>query len=129
MYLFAKPQIEQLIKNGQPNETGKDHVPVVKLFLRGTGNIWLLTEIDPENLLCAFGLSDLANGQPILGEIDLSNIMQIKNAQGMTVERDVYFSGKYPISIYEKAAKHFGYIVEDKFLDMISPPKPPGYQL
>lgn len=128
MYLFAKPHIEELCKNGTMQEKGKDHIPVVKLFLRNTGCIWLITEIDPENLYLGFGLYDLADGSPKLGNIDLSTVTKMTNNDGLPVERDIYFTGKYPISMYETAAKHLGYITDVDSL--VSPPSfknNPGY--
>lgn len=124
--IFTKPDIEQLIKNGQTHETGKDHVPVVKLFLRSTGRSWLLTKINPENPLIAYGLYDSGNGNPTLGDINIAEVLSLKNDQGDNVERDSYYFSKYPISQHAKAAKHFGYIVDEAFLAIINR-KPPDY--
>jgi len=107
-------QSEQLIKNGSPDNRDKDHVPVIKLFLPGTGCTWLLTEIDPDEPSLAFGLCDLGMGFPELGYVDLDELGSIKTRLGLGVERDISFKGKYPISVYASAARACKQIAEDE---------------
>lgn len=113
MKLFTAAQREQLIKNGSLDNRGKDHIPVVKLFLPGSACTWLLTEIDPEETTLAFGLCDLGMGFPELGYVSLDEISSVKSKFGLYVERDLYFEAKYPISVYARAAHAHEQIVED----------------
>ena len=114
--IFSKltiPQYDQLIKNGSSENRDKDHRPVVKLFLPGTGFTWLLTEIDPTDTNIAFGLCDLGMGFPELGYIDLDELGQTFTPYKVSVERDNHFDGKYPISVYADAARSIERITEN----------------
>ena len=110
MKLFTKQQYERLKQNGQNRD--KDHAPVVKLFMTGTGCTWLISELDPENPDIAFGLCDLGVGFPEMGYVSLT---EIKEAQGFLrfLERDLSFVGEYPLSVYARAASSLEYIVTD----------------
>ena len=114
MLTFTIAQFNQLLKNGSPENRDKDHRPVIKIFVTGTGATWLLTEIDPEDNDLAFGLCDLGLGFPELGYIRLSEIERLRNYRlGRHVEIDKSFNGIHPISVYADAATIFGGIVED----------------
>ena len=104
MKLLTQTQLKQLLENGSDINAGKDHKPVVKLFLPGTAATWLLTEL-LDNQDIAFGLCDLGHGYPELGYVSLSEITSVRTKLGLTVERDRSFTAKYPISIYAKAAR------------------------
>lgn len=110
MKLLTKQQYDQLIENGKT--PGKDHPPVVKLFMTNSGCTWLLSELEPENPDIAFGLCDLGMGFPELGYVSLT---EIKEAEGFLrfLERDNSFVGKYPMSVYARAASANEYIVTD----------------
>lgn len=112
MKLLTQSQFDQLIENGKHENRGKDHFPVVKLFMPGSGCTWLLTEIEPEEPTIAFGLCDLGMGFPELGYVDLEEISNVKNRLGLNVERDLYFKAKFPLSIYTTAAYMRGQITE-----------------
>lgn len=112
MKLFTQSQEQKLLANGSPETAGQDHHPVVKLFLPGSGCTWLLTELDPETPDIAFGLCDLGMGFPELGYVSLSEITSVKNKLGYSVERDRYFEGQYPISVYARASRVYSSIVE-----------------
>lgn len=114
MDLFTAAQREQMVKNGSPEQRGKDHIPVAKLFLPGSACTWLLTEIDPEEPTLAFGLCDLGMGFPELGYVDLDEITSVKSRMGLYVERDLYFEAKYPLSVYASAARNHQQIIEDE---------------
>jgi len=111
MKLYTQSQYDQLIKNG--HERNKDHFPVIKLFMPGTGCTWLITELDPEQPDIAFGLCDLGMGHPELGYVSLEEISSVKSRYGLGVERDLYFEAKYPISVYANAARSCQYITEN----------------
>ena len=104
MKLLTQTQLKQLLVNGSDQNAGKDHKPVVKLFLPGTAATWLLTELlDNEDI--AFGLCDLGHGFPELGYVSLSEITSVTSPLGLTVERDISFLANYPISVYARAAR------------------------
>ncbi|THU42062.1 DUF2958 domain-containing protein [Niastella caeni] len=125
MKLYTQAQYEQLIKNGQ--NRGKDHYPVIKLFMPGTGCTWLITELDPEEPDLAFGLCDLGMGFPELGYVSLDEISSVKTRWGLGVERDLHFEAKYPISVYASAARSRDCITEDDtILSRFLKKKPPG---
>ncbi|MEP7170125.1 MAG: DUF2958 domain-containing protein [Bacteroidota bacterium] len=102
MKLFTKEQYDQLIKNGSPQHSGKDHDPVVKLFTPDADCTWLITEIVDEDR--AFGLCDLGHGFPELGYLSISEIANLRGHLGLPAERDLFFEAKYPISVYTEAA-------------------------
>jgi hypothetical protein len=108
--------IEIMIHNAQEvqNDLGKDHAPVVKLYSKYGRAIWLLSELDPINNI-AFGLCDLGQGKPELSYVSLNDLASIKHARLKVpmVETDPGFDGKYPMSVYLKAAKAAGRVVED----------------
>ena len=114
MKLLTKQQLEQLKRNGAPENRDKDHQPVVKLFLPGTACTWLLTEIDPEEPGIAFGLCDLDMGFPELGYVSLEELQGVRALGVFKVERELHFEGKYPISVYAEAARQEQYITEDE---------------
>jgi hypothetical protein len=113
MSLFTPAQLDQLMQNSFQRST--NHVPVVKLHLPGSGCAWLLTELDPdpETPSLAFGLYDLGIGCPGLGYIFLEEITSLKSITGASIERDISFQGKYPVSVYLRAARACQHITED----------------
>ncbi len=89
-------------------------MPVVRLFLPCTGFSWLLSEIDPYELDVAFGLCDLGMGCPELKKISLSELEELQHPYwDISVESDVHFRAKYPISVYAEAALIVDRITED----------------
>ncbi|MFD2937819.1 DUF2958 domain-containing protein [Spirosoma flavum] len=104
MKLFTKEQLTKLLHNGSPEQRGKDHKPVVKLFTPDAGCTWLLTEVDSEETDLAFGLCDLGLGFPELGYLSVAELISVRGRFGLPVERDRHFEGKYPISVYADAA-------------------------
>lgn len=114
MYEFlTKEQYQKLLANGAPEETGKDHVPVVKLFTPDAQASWLLTELIPNVFDIAFGLCDLGLGFPELGYVSLNELAGIRGRLGLSVEQDTHFEGKYPLSVYVKAANLKSCITDD----------------
>lgn len=112
MKLLTQTQIKKLLDNGSEQNAGKDHRPVVKLFLTCSNATWLLTELLEDNDT-AFGLCDLGMGYPELGYVSLSEIQSVKNELGLTVERDTSFEGKFPISVYARASRLALHITEN----------------
>lgn len=111
MKLFTSEQKKKLLSNGSEENRGKDHHPVVKLFLPGTACTWLLTELDLEDENIAFGLCDLGMGFPEIGSVYLPEILELKTP--FKVERDLYFEGEYPLSVYARAARSAEHITEE----------------
>ena len=91
--LFTPEQKEKLLQNGNQENYGKDHYPVVKLFTPDSGCTWLLTDLDPEDPDIAFGLCDLGMGFPELGNVSLSEITSLPGNLGLQVVR---VPGQFP---------------------------------
>ncbi len=113
MKLFTKSQLTKLLQNGSPENRGKNHKPVVKLFTPDAQCTWLISEIDPENPDIAFGLCDLGMGYPELGCVSIAELEALRGKLGLPVERDLLFEGKFPITVYARAASHNEYITDD----------------
>ena len=105
MPLLTPEQRIQLLANGR--QSGCDHVPVVKFFNPVGIGIWLATELDVDNDTC-FGLADL--GFPEIGSFSLEELATLELPFGMRIERDLFFSGAFPISAYAEAARETGSI-------------------
>lgn len=89
-----------LLANGRRRDT--DHVPVVKFFNPLGAGVWLATELDPDGDI-PFGLADL--GEPELGYFSLEEMASVRLPFGLGIERDILFSGDFPISVWADAAR------------------------
>ena len=103
--LLTPDQRERLLANGR--QSGLGHFPVVKFFNPVGIGTWLATELDADNDTC-FGLADL--GFPELGSFSLEELATLELPFGMNIERDVFFTGAFPISAYAEAAYETGSI-------------------
>tara|TARA_R110000868_G_scaffold234477_2_gene488171 strand:+ start:2951 stop:3301 length:351 start_codon:yes stop_codon:yes gene_type:complete len=101
---------KKLLANGANSD--QDHAPVVKFFNPAGGQTWLVSELD-EDGDTMFGLCDLGMGEPELGTLSLSELSTFKGRFGLGIERDLWFTGKAPMSAYADAARAKGRIVED----------------
>ena len=110
MELITPEQREQLLANGA--QRGADHKPVVKLFNPCGAGAWLVTELDPEDASIAFGLADLGFGTPEVGSFSIQELESFRGPLGLGIERDLYFEGKFSLSVYAEAARAAGRIVE-----------------
>lgn len=104
--LFTPGQRDQLLANGR--QPGGDHVPVVKFFNPVGLGTWLATELDADGDML-FGLAQL-NDAPELGSFNLDELATLELPFGMHIERDVFFTGAFPISAYAQAAHETGSI-------------------
>ena len=111
MKLRTIEQERRMRQNGEANaaraiKDGKteDFPPVVKLFCPWNGATWLLTELDPDDPVIAFGLYDLGIGFPELGGVRLSEIAAISGPGGLRIERDLYFTPNKTLQGYAEAA-------------------------
>ncbi len=108
--LLTKALREKLLKNGEKQREAKargdwiDFQPVVKLFTPDASATWLLTEIYPTDPDIAFGLCDLGQGFPELGDVAISEIEQLRGPFSLPVERDRHFTANKTITEYAKDA-------------------------
>jgi DUF2958 family protein len=100
-----------------------DHIPVVKFFDPTGAATWLITEMMPDEPDILFGLCDLGMGCPELGYVSLCELQSVKGSDpsgrsGLGIERDLYFTPRYPLSVYAHAAQIVGGITESE--DMLA---------
>jgi len=105
MILLTENLRARLLANGRQREI--DHVPVVKFFNPLGAGVWLATELDAEGDIL-FGLADL--GYPELGSFSLEELTSLRLPFGMGIERDILFTGDFPISVWAEAAREAGSI-------------------
>ena len=84
-------------------------MPVVRLFSPVGAATWLATEIDADGIF--FGLADLGFGCPELGSFALDELESVRLPFGLTIERDLHFTPRHPLSAYAEAARRAGSIV------------------
>ena len=112
MKLITKEIRQKLIANWNI-EGNKDPYPVVKFFNPVGPATWLITEMKAEEPDILFGLCDLGFQCPELGYLSLSEIESIVLLGSLGIERDLYFTAKFPLSIYAHAARTQGAITFD----------------
>ncbi|MGE0022352.1 MAG: DUF2958 domain-containing protein [Hyphomicrobium sp.] len=113
MILLTPELHERLLANGRQRDA--DHVPVVKFFNPFGAATWLATELD-EDGDTLFGLADLGFGCPELGSFSLTEMASVRLPLGLGIERDLFFEGTFPLSVYAAAAHAAGQIVLDEEL-------------
>jgi hypothetical protein len=122
MILLTDDLRERLLANGL--ERGADHVPIIKLFNPLGEGVWLATELDADGDTL-FGLADL--GFPELGSFSLEELTSIVLPFGMGIERDILFTGDFPISVWAEAARQAGSIrAAERILYRASQPRRDG---
>jgi hypothetical protein len=82
---------------------------VVKFFNPLGGGVWLATELDSDGDIL-FGLADL--GFPELGSWSLGEMQAVRLPFDMRIERDLHFTGDFPISVWADMARRAGGIRE-----------------
>jgi Protein of unknown function (DUF2958) len=110
MLLLTQDQRERLIANG---ESRGDHAPVVKFFSPVGAATWLFSELDEDGDIL-FGLCDLGFGCPEMGSASLAEIAAVTLPLGLSIERDLHFEGRFPLTIFADAARLIGRITEDE---------------
>lgn len=103
MILLTRTQRAQLLANGRQSDV--DHVPVVKFYNPFGAGVWLATELDDDGDIM-FGLADI--GFPELGSWRFGELEAIRRPFDMGIERDVLFTGMFPISVWAEAARLAG---------------------
>jgi hypothetical protein len=113
--LFTKSILTKLAKNGvatraaqQAGKPEPDHKPVLKIFNPAGAATWLITESDPDDPDCLFGLCDLGMGSPELGSVLASELSSVRGRFGLPLERDLWFSADKPLSQYADEARKAG---------------------
>ena len=110
MLLLTQDQRARLIANGKAQG---DHTPVVKFFSPVSAATWLFSELDEDGDIL-FGLCDLGFGCPEMGSASLAEIAAVTLPLGLSIERDLHFEGRFPLTIYADAARLCGRITEDE---------------
>lgn len=105
MILLIPEHRDQLLANAA--RSGIDHIPVVKFFNPLGAGVWLGSELDEDGDIM-FGLADL--DYPELGYWSLSEMKAVRLPFGMGIERDLLFTGDFPISVWAEAARSAGSI-------------------
>ncbi len=105
MHLFSDDRYLQLLENGKLGNQELDHYPVVKLFMPGTNNVWIISHMYNAERNIAWGLYYIYGSIPIQGFIDLNDLASIKHRSSYSVLSDENFEAKYPMSAYVTAAK------------------------
>jgi hypothetical protein len=105
MILLTHTHREQLLANGR--QRGVDHVPIMKFFNPFGAGVWLATELDEDGDIM-FGLADI--GYPELGSWSFKELRSIRLPFGMGIERDLLFTGDFPISVWADTARETGSI-------------------
>lgn len=114
MILVTETLRQRLLANGATPDG--DPAPVVRLFDPCGAGTWLLTEMLPDDPDILFGLCDLGLGFPELGSVSLAELESVKGPLGLGIERDIYFAGLYPLSVYADAAVTHGAITTNSVL-------------
>lgn len=102
---------ELLLANGREPE--RDHWPVLKLFNPTGPATWLICAIEADGDTL-YGLCDLGFGEPELGYVSLDELKEVSAGLAIGLERDLSFRGEYPVSVYARAARTAGHIVEER---------------
>lgn len=105
MILLTSEHRDQLLANAERRDV--DHIPVVKFFNPFGAGVWLGAELDEDGDIM-FGLADI--GYPELGYWSLSEMQSVRLPFGMGIERDLLFTGDFPISVWARAARQAGSI-------------------
>ncbi|MEO3434580.1 DUF2958 domain-containing protein [Inquilinus sp. CAU 1745] len=105
MILLTDTQRTQLLANGRQPDV--DHVPIVKFFNPFGAGVWLATELEA-NGDTMFGLADI--GYPELGSWSFEELRFIRLPFGTGIERDLLFTGDFPISVWADVARQTGSI-------------------
>lgn len=105
MILLTDDQRDLLLANGRQRDV--DHMPVVKFFNPLGEGVWLATELDADGDTL-FGLADI--GYPELGSFSLEELTSIRLPFRIGIERDIHFTGDFPISVWAEAARKAGSI-------------------
>ncbi len=114
MTLIPEHLVGRLLENGAEISDNDDHIPLLGLINPETGEIWLVSELSPEEPDCAFGLFHLKSDRPRMGYFALPHIRHAETPPGLCIRRNPTFSADLPLSVYARAARNAGRIVTDQ---------------
>ena len=97
-----------LAANRQQMKNGSEEQPVVRLFTPLSRGVWLLSQIDANDLDKAFGLCDNGDGHPELAHVSLKDLFS--RFGHMSVRWDASFQANQPLSAYAAKARSAGCI-------------------
>ncbi len=116
--IFTADIVHRLRANGEASlKHGRiDHLPVVKVFCPYSTAVWLFVESDPTDPDHLYGLADNGKNPPELGPIsrvDIEDCTIRVAGSYLPLERDANFCPQHPLSVYTRAARRAGRIVEN----------------
>ena len=97
-----------LKENRQQANGGSEEWPAARLFAPLSRGVWLLSQIDPDDLDKAFGLCDNGDDHPVLGHVSLAELAS--RFGHMSVRWDATFKANRPLSAYAAEARSAGRI-------------------
>lgn len=106
--LFDAATLELLRANGR--DPDQDHAPVIKIFNPMGAQTWLFSELDDRDGATLFGLADLGFGEPEMGYVNMSELLEVSRMLPLGLERDASFKGTRPLSEYAEEARVAGRI-------------------
>lgn len=118
MNLYTKTQLALLQSNHDTNEEARDFdgntvdfQPVVKWFDAFGSATWLISEIDPDEVM-AFGLCDLGMGFPEMGSVSIEEIRSVNTLGVPNIVRDIHWQATQSLFKYATEARRAGFIAE-----------------
>jgi hypothetical protein len=112
MPLIDSASRERLLANGRNRD--RDHHPVIKIFNPTGSEVWLLSELDPQDQDTLFGLCDLGKARPEMGTVSLAELLEVSASLPIGLERDMSFWPVHPLSVYARVASRVGRITEER---------------
>jgi hypothetical protein len=97
-----------LAANRKQVKIGSEERPAVRLFTPLSRGVWLLSQIDANDLDKAFGLCDNGDGHPVLACVSLKDLFS--RFGHMSVRWDASFQANQPLSVYAAKARSAGRI-------------------
>ena len=107
-WLFPATQWERLVLNGRASaDKEQDHQPVVRVVTANLApqDVWVLSEVTPNDPDIGFGLCDLGQGFPELGYVSLDEVISTCNARGIRLLCDPSFQPNVPVSQVAEEAR------------------------
>ncbi|MBN8551637.1 MAG: DUF2958 domain-containing protein [Caulobacterales bacterium] len=103
--IIPLPLLRRLLTNARLQGTLRgtafeiDFRPVVRIAAPGIDAVWLLSELDPDDLDTGHGIADYGLG-PEVGAISLAELRDVKGEVGQALEVDDAFTAEHTIKGY-----------------------------
>lgn len=117
-HLYNETELALLQSNHDTNEEARDFdgntvnfQPVVKWFDQCSNATWLISEVDPDEVL-AFGLCDLGMGFPEMGSVSIEEITSIQIYGKPRIVKDKHWRATQGLTQYANDARLAGCIAE-----------------